>query len=634
MLKILRTSFFAVLWCFASFTQASSDYDIQAPGRVVAFGDVHGAFEDWRALLAELDIIDSKDNWSGGNTHLVSLGDLIDRGPGSRQVVELLMKLDEQAEAAGGAVHLALGNHEVMVMSGDLRYVSRAEYAAFASDESQAERDSLFAEFLRFNPISTESAEAAAREKFDNRYPPGFIALRKAFSMQGNVGRWLIQQPLVLKVNDKVYMHGGIANSVSEDSIDTINSRAKTELKDFLTATEALRAAGVMPWYVDYNDRLSFLNARAEEYKAANPTTAADWFEALKKSFEAQEYFVFSEESPNWYRGTAVCHPFAESFNTERFLKRAGAKQLVMGHTPTRGDVMVRMDGLAIRLDTGMLKSVYKGRAAALISEPGGDYVHYLGSAEKSQPVPEERSLSRSLSNMSDSELEDFMRSAEITKVEKIGTGITKPKRVTQEKDGITNQAAFKYEDSNPGIEKKTGYSSRKNRISDRYVYDVAAYKLDRMMGWEMVPTAVIAEVERDEGALSDWVENAINERDRLEQEVPFGGHCKQSEQYRLRFVFDTLIHNDDRNLTNILWTKNDFMLRFIDHSRAFRIKEKKPRQLKKIDFKVSDLLRARLALLTKSNLSAELSDYLHPKQIEAILARRDLILKEGLDTN
>ncbi|MFT7176703.1 MAG: hypothetical protein ACJAUG_002709 [Halioglobus sp.] len=127
---------------------------------------------------------------------------------------------------------------------------------------------------MRHNPINPESGEATAREKFDNRYPPGLIALRKAFSLQGNIGRWLIQQPLALKVNDKVYMHGGIASSVSEDSI---NSRAKTELRNFLNATQTLRAAGVMPWYVDYNDRLSFLNARAEEFKAGQPDKRCGW---------------------------------------------------------------------------------------------------------------------------------------------------------------------------------------------------------------------------------------------------------------------------------------------------------------------------------------------------------------------
>jgi calcineurin-like phosphoesterase family protein len=611
---------------------AAGDYDIKTAARVVAFADVHGAYKDWTTLLQEVGVIDADFNWSGGKTHLVSLGDLLDRGPGSRKVVELLMKLDKQAERAGGAVHLVLGNHEVMNMTGDLRYVSAAEFAAFAGDETQAERDALYAQYQRFNP---GGEGALVRRVFDEQYPPGFIALRKAYSQGGALGRWLIEQPFVIKVNDKVYMHGGISSEVSEESLDTLNRKLQGELKEFLDSMDALRAAGVMPWYVDYYDRLVFLNARAQEFANANPKTRADWFDSLQKVFDAQEFLVFNDhDSPNWYRGTALCHPYAESFNTERFLHKVGAKQLVMGHTPTRGNVQVRMDGLAIRLDTGMLKSVYKGRASALISRGGSDYVHYLGSTEQAQPVPESRDLAQQLSDMSDAELEDFMRTAPVVNIENIGTGVTKPKRVIQEMDGITNDAAFKYEDTNPGIQSKSSYIKRRYNESDRYVYDVAAYKVDRMLDLQMVPTAVIAEVEGDEGALSDWVNNAINERDRLEQEVPFSGYCKQYEQYRLRFIFDILIYNDDRNLTNILWTKKDFMLRFIDHSLAFRTTEKRPKQYRKVSLQVSDLLRSRLQSLNEADLKRELSAYLHPKQIKAILARRDLILKEAVGTS
>ena len=609
---------------------AAANYDIKTSARVVAFGDVHGAYQDWTALLQELGIVDADLNWSGGKTHLVSLGDLIDRGPGSRKVVELLMKLDQQAEQAGGAVHMVLGNHEVMVMTGDLRYVSPQEFAAFAEDETQAQRDALYTEYRRLNPGGDE---ATVRQTFDQQYPPGFVALREAFSQSGALGRWLIQQPFVVKVNDKVYMHGGIASIASEDSLETLNAKLRGELKGFLDSMDALRAAGVMPWYVDYHDRLAFLNARAEEFVAANPKTQPDWFGSMQKVFDAQQAFVFSDDSPNWYRGTAMCHPYSESFNTERFLKQVGARQLVMGHTPTRGDVHVRMDGLAIRLDTGMLKSVYKGRASALVSEGGSHYVHYLGSGQRAQPVPESRSIARRLSNMSDAELEDFMRTAPVVNIESIGTGVTNPKRVTQERDGVTNDAVFKYEDTHPGMQTEKKYVTRRYNDSDRYVYDVAAYKLDRMLDWQMVPTSVIAEVEGEEGALSDWVENAINERDRLEREVPFSGYCKQYEQYRMRFVFDILIHNDDRNLTNILWDKDGFMMQFIDHSLAFRTTEKRPKQYRKVDLEVSDLLRGRLQTLNEQNLKQELSAYLHPRQIEAILGRRDLILKEAVGT-
>ena len=605
-------------------------YEVKTSSRVVAFADVHGAYDDWVSLLQEVGVVDQQLNWSGGKTHLVSVGDLIDRGPGSRQVVELLMKLDAQADAAGGAVHMTLGNHEVMVMTGDLRYVSAAEFSAFADDESQADRDDLYAQYRRYN---AGGDEVTVRATFDQQFPKGFAALRKAYSLDGELGSWLIQQPFVVKVNDKVYMHGGIADSATGQSIDELNQTLQGELRTFLASMDTLYEAGVMPRHVSYHDRLGFLNARVQEYVAANPKTQAPWFVQVQAVFDAQEAFVFSSDSPNWYRGTATCHPLSESFNTERFLKRAGAKQLVMGHTPTRGEVQSRMDGLAIRLDTGMLRAVYKGQASALISNDGEDYVHYLGKGQRAMPTPETTSISQQLSGMSDVELEDFMRTAPVTNVEDIGTGITKPKRVTQERDGFSNDAVFKYEDTHPGMESRAKYVSRRNNDSDRYQYDVAAYKLDRMLDWQMVPTAVLATVEGTEGALSDWVENAINERDRLEKDLPFEGYCKQWEQYRLRFVFDILIYNEDRNLTNILWTKDDFMMKFIDHSLAFRNTDKRPKQYKKVDLEVSDLLRERLLRLNEDDLMAELSPYLHPRQIEAIIKRRDLILKEAKGT-
>ena len=115
-----RLTIFVLSLCLitiAGTAGAASQYDIKAPGRVVAFADVHGAYDDWVALLQQVGVVDAQLNWAAGNTHLVSLGDLIDRGPGSRDVVELLKKLDAQAGAQGGAVHLVLGNHEVMTMT-------------------------------------------------------------------------------------------------------------------------------------------------------------------------------------------------------------------------------------------------------------------------------------------------------------------------------------------------------------------------------------------------------------------------------------------------------------------------------------------------------------------------------------
>ncbi len=610
---------------------ATSGYQFDTDSKVVAFADVHGAFTDWTALLRELGVVDENLDWAGGDTHLVSLGDLVDRGPDSRKVVELLMQLQLQARQVGGDVHLTLGNHEVMVLTGDLRYVSDAEFAAFAPDETEADRSALWKAYRVDNP---EGDEAQVRANFESKYPPGFVALRKAFSPGGEIGDWLLEQTFALRINDKVYMHGGIARSPAEESLEELNREMMGDLRSFLDNMAALRAAGVMPWHVGYHQRLPFLNARAEAFAAENPRVRADWFDPLVKVFELQDAFVFSDDSLNWYRGTALCHPYAESWNTEVFLKKVGARQLVMGHTPTRGNVESRMDGLAIRLDTGMLTSVYKGRASALVSEGGQSYVHYLGEPGQSQPVAEVRKLSLELSGMEDPELEEFMRTAPVTSIEDIGTGVTRPKLVRQELDGSVNEAAFKYEDTVPGLENKKSYISKRYDDADRYVYDVAAYKIDRMLDLQMVPTAVVSEVEGRPGALVDWINDTINERDRLEEKLPFTGYCKQAEQYRLRFVFDILIHNEDRNLTNILWTKDDFMLRFIDHSLAFRANEKRPKQYRKVDLLVSDLLVNRLMALEKGKLDAELRPYLHPRQIEAILKRRDLIVDEAWRTS
>jgi hypothetical protein len=624
-----------LLFCLlllATATFAAKPFEVDTQARVIAIGDIHGAYSDFVSLLQELEVIDDATNWRGGETHLVSLGDLIDRGPGSREVVELLMKLDHQAAAAGGAVHVVLGNHEVMVMSGDFRYVSAPEFAAFAADETAAERQTLLAE-IRADKRGLPEEELQLL--FEKSYPPGYLGLQKAYAPGGALGSWLMELPLVLRVNDKLYIHGGISAVIAEQSLAKINKTNKDDLARYLELVESLRDAGILSRHVGFEDRRLHLNAKAKVGLALNGGNRPDWLNKYSAMVELESAFIFSERSPVWYRGTAMCHPYAESFNTERLLKRAGARQLVIGHTPNPQGVIQRLDGQVIRLDTGMLKSVYDGKPSALVQQGGNQYIHYLGNPSPQQPLILDRSLSRKLWQLGDAELEDILGHGEIIESEYIGTGITKPKRLLLRKGDIEQSAVFKYEDTDPGLETAARYHPRRDNESDRYQYDVAAYRLDRMIDLQMVPVTVLREVDGQEGAVGAWIPAAINERDRLEQDVAFDGYCDKSEQYRLRFLFDTLLYNEDRNLTNIMWTKKDFMLTFIDHSKAFRSLERRPKQLRKVSLRLSDLFRAKLLSLTVENLnSGQLARYLHPRQIEAILARRDLILIEAVSTD
>jgi hypothetical protein len=598
--------------------------------RVVAFGDVHGAYDEITALLSEVGVIDAQNNWAGGKTHLVSLGDLVDRGSGSREVVELLMKLEGQAAAAGGAVHVVLGNHEVMVMTGDLRYVSRPEFAAFAGDESPAEREALFQGWLAEQGAMEE---AAARAAFEDKFPPGFIGLQKAYAPDGTLGNWLKSLPLAIRINDRLYMHGGASSAIAETPLKQINEDNQAELLKYLGLVEKLRAEGVLARHVDFWNRRAHLNSKAEAVLAEDPKARPAWFEDFLALMELENAFLFTPDSPVWYRGSAYCHPYAESFNTGRILKRTGTRQLVIGHTPNPQGAISRLEGQVLRLDTGMLKSVYRGVPTALIAEGGQSWLHYLGGETRAEPLVFARSISQELWKQSDEELETLLRTGEIIEIKDIGTGVTKPKRLTLRHGDGQEYAVFKYEDTDPGMETRARFQRRYND-SDRYQYDPAAYRLDRMIDLQMVPVSVIRTVEGQEGNVGAWIPNAINERDRAEMEVPFQSHCAKDEQYRLRFIFDVLIYNEDRNLTNIIWTKKDFMLRFIDHSLAFRSSERRPKQYRKIELRLSDLTARKLEALNEATLKAELSDWLHPRQIEAILGRRDLILKEALRTD
>src|SRR5262245_38566625 len=95
---------------------ATTGYDWQGVSRVVAIGDLHGDKDALIAVLRMASLIDSGDRWTGGTTHVVQMGDVPARGPQTRQALDLLMRLEQEALAAGGRVHALIGNHEAGIM--------------------------------------------------------------------------------------------------------------------------------------------------------------------------------------------------------------------------------------------------------------------------------------------------------------------------------------------------------------------------------------------------------------------------------------------------------------------------------------------------------------------------------------
>lgn len=158
---------------------------------IVAVGDVHGDFDRFVEILRVAQIIDSANHWIGGSTHLVQTGDVPDRGPDSKKVMDLLMDLDQQAALHGGAVHALIGNHEAMVMQNDLRYV---------------------------HPGETESHG-------------GETGYRANMAPDGKYGRWIAGHNAVIRINGTVFVHGGLSPKYASIPIGQINQRVREELR-------------------------------------------------------------------------------------------------------------------------------------------------------------------------------------------------------------------------------------------------------------------------------------------------------------------------------------------------------------------------------------------------------------------
>lgn len=170
----------------------------EVPIFVVA--DTHGELEIAVTLLRAHEIIDGSLRWSFGKGHLAILGDVFDRGAHQTELLWLLYKLEAEAERAGGAVHLILGNHESMVLLGDDRYLN-AKYK--------------------------EATKAIGA--------PHYAAL---WSDKTLLGQWLRTRPSVMKIRDLLCLHGGLSPEAAarELTLEQINAT----VRDALTARHAL----------------------------------------------------------------------------------------------------------------------------------------------------------------------------------------------------------------------------------------------------------------------------------------------------------------------------------------------------------------------------------------------------------
>ena len=247
------------------------------------------------------------------------------------------------------------------------------------------------------------------------------------------------------------------------------------------------------------------------------------------------------------------------------------------------------------------------------------------GAGTTSPTASQQAAVPSAIPKLTDAEMEEFLLRAKVVKTKGISKGITGTLRATMTDGKITHDAHIQNID-----ERQTQFTGSAGGVEfdfrDSWTFNVAGYKVDRLIGMNMVPVSVERRWNYKDAAFTWWLDDVMmDEQERLKRKQEPLDVGMWNQQMQMVRVFDELIANVDRNLGNLI-ISNDWRLWPIDHTRAFRTNHelKKPANVTRADRGVIERMKA----LDKETLRKATSKYLTTYQIEAILARRDAIVK------
>jgi hypothetical protein len=336
--------------------------------RIVAVGDIHGSYDGLVSILQRAELIDAGTHWIGGETTLVQTGDLFDRGLQVREVLDLLMRLQGEADSAGGRVIVLLGNHEGMNLTGFYRDVNPEIYAALVDDKSKKRSKEGYRSFKKYwrtrteaegtePPVFTSEVEA----KWMATYPPGFLEYMDSLGPDGRFGSWLRSLPVAVIIDDVLFMHGGLSPALEGMTVDEINTEAAAELAAYDSTRQYMIKERMVPTTAGLSSMLA-------AYRQQDPPDPA-----LVGLADGDRWSIRSADGPLWFRGNARWDEETYTEEVAELLAGIGAQRMVGGHTvQDEGRIEVRFEGRVFLIDTGMLSSVYEGgRPSALVISDG-----------------------------------------------------------------------------------------------------------------------------------------------------------------------------------------------------------------------------------------------------------------------
>ena len=327
---------------------------VQTSGRIVAIGDLHGDIQQARRALRIAGVLGKDDNdhvnprWVGGDTILVQVGDVLDRGDDEIGILILLQKLGKEARKVGGDVFVLNGNHEVLNISGDFRYVSRGAF-----HETMRFSDHLVKLFgkdavpgrRRRRSLSTEEDGEEEEEEEMDEWRKLTNARAGLFSPGGPLAQQLSMHHTVLIVNDTVFAHGGLVPRHVDFGLDKLNR----------SVSEWMRGKRI----------------EDEETKVALGMAIG----GVKDSVVWHRAYG-TEHYPTNTERTTACTLLSRTLDKINEVEGIPVKRLVVGHTPQMQGANCECDGKIWRVDVGMSFGVLGANPQVL--EIIGDEVNIL----------------------------------------------------------------------------------------------------------------------------------------------------------------------------------------------------------------------------------------------------------------
>jgi len=593
--------------------------------RVVAVGDVHGSYAEVRGLLLRLGLIDEQNAWAGGRDHLVFLGDLLDRGSRERELLDMIRRLQPEAAAAGGRVHVVLGNHETMNLVRDFRYVSPVGFVAFQEFAGPDDRAEAWGDYHRRMRGSALS-KVEQKEAFEEDHPPGYFGRARAFGPGGEYAEWLLRQQAAVMINGVVFVHGGLTEAVAGMGLDGINRRVVSDILDFVKQRSILEDEGEVGPFDSFREVMSSaaaVQAYANSRKSERARQAAVRLRAFLDSI------VVLPDGPLWYRGNSLEDERIERSRLDETLDLLDARAIVVGHSVTRsGRIQSRFGGTLYRVDVGLYKGrtpqalVFTGDEALVFDQGSGSLVAALAEppqGEQGRPAYPE---------LSDLHVERVLETGEVRSVRPLGRGGTRPLLLDLSDGQYEMRGLFKNVDRWIESRRVDGVVVRR---ADRFQHEVAAYRLDRLLGLGMVPVTVARFIQDEDagpGSVQRWIEGAVEDLTAVPGPLPDAYLARVSVLQERARVFDALIGNADRQPEDYLHQLAEGWLYLVDHSSAFATDSGVGSFLGGQGCTLDSTMERALRSLSPREVRDQLTPWLNGEEIQAIFDRRDRLLR------